>query len=386
MATEVSLPVPELRQAPATGTPEAVPEPKAETAGRLASLDAFRGFTMFWIIGGAAVVRSLAILGKDPVTGFLAYQMEHTPWRGLRYYDLIWPSFMLMVGVSVAFSYASRSRVQSHGRMTGHAFARALILFLLGSLRTSVSSGSAAWIELSSALQPIAVAYFIAFLLAGNSARLQAAAAAVILVGYGLLLHFVPAPGISPGSYQNNLNLVSWADVAVLGRTHPEGWGTVLSTIPTIATTLLGLLIGELLLSSRTLAYKMKIIGLIGVSGIALGLALDPVVPVVMKLWTVSYGIASAGWACLLFLFFLWIIDARGYRGWSLAFVVIGMNAIAAYLAGTLVSFSRIVSPFTNLIAPWLGVSGALVRPLAVLTVEWLVLYWMYRRKIFIRV
>jgi predicted acyltransferase len=104
-----------------------------------------------------------------------------------------------------------------------------------------------------------------------------------------------------------------------------------------------------------------------------------------MKLWTTSYGIASAGWACLLFLFFFWLIDACGYRAWSLVFVVVGTNALAAYLAGTLVPFSRIVTPFTNALAPQ-GGSQVLLQALAILIAHWLVLYWMYKRGIFIKV
>lgn len=341
---------------------------------------------MFWIIGGAAVLRALPDLSRNPITNFLAHEMDHAPWQGLRYYDVIWPSFMLMVGISVAFSCASRSRTQSHRQMILHAFGRATILFLLGSLRTSVSSERATLVELSSALQPIAIAYFLAFLLARKSPRFEAAVGAAILIAYGLLLHFVPAPGIAAGTYQKEANLVAWVDMAVLGRTHPEGWGTVLSTIPTIATTILGLLIGDLLLSSRSTKSKMKIIGTIGVSGVILGLALNPVVPIIMKLWTVSYGILSAGWACLLFLLFFWIIDGQEYRRWSLIFVVVGVNAIAAYMAGTLVPFSRIVTPFTSALAPPLGAFNSLVKALSILTLQWLVLYWMYRRKILIKV
>jgi predicted acyltransferase len=354
------------------------PAASSAPAPRLVSLDAFRGFTMLWIIGGAAIARALAI----PV---LSRQMEHTPWRGLRYYDVIWPSFMLMVGVSVAFSHASRAGQETPARELLHAFRRAAVLFLLGSLRTSVSTGSAAWIELSSALQPIAVAYLAAFLLAARSTRVHAAAAAAILGGYGLLLHFVAAPGSASGPYEPGMNLVTWVDLRVLGRTHPEGWGTVLSTIPTVATTLIGLLIGGLLLSTRSTGAKLRILTVAGIAGIAAGHALDPWVPIVMKLWTSSYGIATAGWACLLFAFFYWVFDGIGARRGSLLFVVIGSNAIAAYLAGTLVPLQRIVAPFTQLAAPNAGALAPVLRPLAAFALEWLVLFWLYRRRIFLK-
>lgn len=359
---------------------------KLTSRRRLVSLDAFRGFTMFWIVGGASLLRALHTWLDLPATGFLTYQMEHTPWHGLRYYDIIWPSFMLMVGVSVAFSCASRSGSQSWGQMRVHALRRAGVLFLLGSVRTSVSSGTATLIELSSALQPIAVAYLVAFLLARKTRRIQAAAMAGTLLGYGLLLHFVSAPGATAGNYSRDFNLVTWFDLFTLGRTHPEGWGTVLSTIPTVATTLLGLLIGGLLLDSRPMAAKMKIIGVTGLCGVGLGWALDPFVPVVMKLWTVSYGVLTAGWSCLLFLFFLWLIDEKGYRRWSLLFVVVGVNAIAAYMAGTLIPFSRVIQPFARALAGEGEPLYSVLRALGVSSLTWLALYWLYRRRIFIKI
>ncbi|MEK7409268.1 MAG: DUF5009 domain-containing protein [Acidobacteriota bacterium] len=352
---------------------------------RLVSLDAFRGFTMFWIVGGHALVTAFQALGHNPVIDTIVYHLSHTPWQGLRYYDLIWPCFMLMVGASIPFALAKRSATATGRKMTIRAVRRAVVLFLLGSLRTSVGSNSPMLIELSSALQPIAVAYLAAFFLARASVRVQAATGAAILAAYALLLAFVPAPGIPAGSYEKGANLVLFVDLKVLGRAHQEGWGTVLSTLPTISTTILGLLIGGLLMSRRSQRRKMAVIALTGIGAVALGLALDPVVPVVMKLWTASYGLLSAGWACLLFLLFYGIIDVLGFRKWALPLVVIGVNALAVYMGRTLVPLTRIVGIFTADAARELGTAGPMFRALAVLVVEWLILYWMYKRKIFLR-
>ncbi len=387
MATDVASPLP--RQQTATSAESCRSDPA--TAGtptapqRLVSLDAFRGFTMFWIVGGGSLMLGLQHLGGNAFTDFFVYQLHHTPWQGLRYYDVIWPSFMLMVGMSVPFSYAKHSLTQSHQQMLLQALKRSTILFLLGSLRTSVSSGSPMWIELSSALQPIAVAYLVAFLLARASMRMQAAVAGLILVGYALLLQFVPAPGVPAGSYELGANLVYAVDMAVLHRAHEEGWGTVLSTIPTISTTLLGLWIGGLLRSKRTSAAKAKIIGLVGLGCVLTGMLLSPVIPVIMKLWTTSYGILTAGWACLLFLLFYWVIDVRGYRRWAFPLTVIGMNAVAIYMAGTLIPIHRTVGIFTGPLASGIEPFGPLFQALCVLLVEWLILDWMYKRNIFLR-
>jgi len=358
---------------------------------RLASLDTFRGFIMFWIIGGEALLVALRSLGRNPVIDLLIYEVSHTPWEGLRFYDCIWPSFMLMAGVSIPFSFAKRSRAQTERQFKLHALKRAAVLFLLGSIRQSVSLGSPYWIELSSALQPIAIAYLVAAILVRKSAKVQAGIAALILAGYALLLALVPAPGIPAGTYELNHNLVHAVDLHFLRSQWerwpyaPEGWGTLLSTIPTVATTIIGLLIGELLMSCRSKQTQAKIIGASGVLCLALGYGLSPVVPVIMKLWTTSYGLASAGWACLMFLLFYWMVDVRGYRRASLPFVVIGTNAIFIYMATSVLPIRELVGIFTRGIAGHLAAAGPAFNALSVLIFEWLILFWMYKRKIFIK-
>jgi predicted acyltransferase len=351
---------------------------------RLSSLDAFRGWTMFWIVGGSALVAGLQALNANRVINGLVYDLNHSDWQGLRFYDLIWPSFMLMTGMSLPFSYAKRSLTQTHRQILLRVLRRFLVLFLLGSLRESIHFNRPYLIELSSALQPIAVAYLAAFLIVRRSWRFQAAVGAGILVFYALLLAFVPAPGVLAGSYDRNANLVLWTDLVTVGRVLPEHWGTVICTLPTISTTIVGMLLGELLMTNRSAASKMKTIGLVGLSGVVLGWALNPVIPIVMKIWTTSYGLASAGFACLMFLVFYWLIDVRGYRKPAFPLLVIGMNAVAIYMSESIIPWSKIVAIFTQPLAGTLGSFTPLFHAIAVLTFEWLVLYWMYKRKIFL--
>jgi len=256
-------------------------------------------------------------------------------------------------------------------------------------MRESVSLGSPRLIELSSALQPIAVASLAAFLLVCKSWRFQAAVGASILVGYLLLLALVPVPGVGEVSYERGANLVYAVDKALLPhRTGEavflEGWGTIISTIPTIATTILGLLFGGLLRSQMTAQRKMMVIGLTGLGGLIVGYVVSLFVPVVMKMWTTSYGILSASWACLMFLLFYWIIDVLGYRKWTFVFVIIGMNALAVYLCNTVTRLDQIVGIFTKGPAAAMGSAGPLFAALAFFAVEWSILYWMYKRKIFL--
>jgi predicted acyltransferase len=391
MANLVSAPVVDAKSSLA-----AAPETKRiavpALAERLGSLDAFRGFVMLWIIGGDGLMAGLAALGHNRVIDAFVYELSHSSWQGLRFYDCIWPSFMLMVGVSVPLSFAKRSLTQTYQQQLAHAAKRAIVLFLLGSLRESVLLGSPYLIELSSALQPIAIAYFVAVLVVRKSWRFQALLGAGILAGYALVLAFIRAPGIPAGSYAFNHNLVHWVDIALLGQAHwdrwpyaSEGWGTVLSMIPTISTTLLGLLVGELLMSPRSKQRKAKFIGGIGLGCLAIGYGTSFVVPVVMKMWTASYGLMSAGWACLMLLFFYWLIDIHGYRKWAFPLVVIGMNAIFIYMFSSLIHLDPIVDVFTQGIARVWPNSELLLQQVAVLAVEWAILFWMYKRNVFVK-
>ncbi len=391
MANLISPPLIDAKSSSAVG-PETQRMPVPAAFERLGSLDAFRGFVMLWIIGGDGLMAGLAALGHNRVINAVVYELNHSPWQGLRFYDCIWPSFMLMVGVSVPLSFAKRSLTQTRQQQLAHAAKRALVLFLLGSVRESVLLGSPYLIELSSALQPIAIAYFVAVLVAHKSWRFQAGLGAGILAAYALVLAFIRAPGIAAGSYEFNHNLVHWVDIAWLGQAHwdrwpyaDEGWGTVLSTIPTISTTLLGLLIGELFMSARSKKSKAKFIGGIGLGCLAIGYGTSFVVPVVMKMWTASYGLMSAGCACLMLLFFYWVIDIRGYRKWAFPLTVIGMNAIFIYIFTSLIHLDAIVDVFTREVARFLPTSEMLFQQVAVLAVEWCILFWMYKRKIFLK-
>jgi predicted acyltransferase len=392
MARDVPLPVLETRVGPAAERATKEIAARAPASERLASLDAFRGFIMFWIIGGEGLLAGVQALGHNRVIDGIVYELNHTPWQGLRFYDCIWPSFMLLVGLSIPFSFAKRSLTQSYRQQLARALRRTVALFLLGSVRESVSLGSPYLVELSSALQPIAIAYLVAFLMARKSWKFQASVGALILASYAFLLALVPAPGIPAGTYALNHNLVHYVDIALLGQEHwniwpyaPEGWGTVLSTIPTISTTILGLLLGELLMSGRPKQVKARLIGGIGLLCLALGYILSPFVPVIMKLWTTSYGLVTAGWACLMFLFFYWPIDVWACRKWSVPFAVIGANAIFIYMFRSLIHLGSIVGVFTQGIARLLPRSGVLAQEVAVLVVEWLILFWMYKRRIFIK-
>ncbi len=359
-------------------------------SSRLVSLDAMRGFTMFWIVGGSSLIITFANFGQNNFNNFLTRQMDHVPWEGLHFYDCIWPGFMLMVGVSIPFAFAKRSLTQSYPLMLRHAIKRFAILFLLGSLRESVNLGSPRLIELSSALQPIAVAYLVSFLLVRKNWKFQAAFGLLVLFVYGIAVALIPVPGVGAGSYVQNANLVWFIDQALMPHrvgeaVFMEGWGTLISMIPPISTTILGMLMGRLLMNKQTTStYKIKIMALTSIGILAAGYMISLFVPIVMKMWTVSYAFISAGWASTVLLLFYWVIDVKGYKKWAFPFVVIGMNALAVYLSSTLMNLSAIANVFTSGIAESLGQFGPFFTAFVFLALEWVILYWMYKRKIFL--
>ena len=356
-------------------------------SSRLTSLDVFRGFTIVGMISGG--LGSSLLLGL-PILDTIARQFTHTDWNGLTFYDLVFPSFLFIVGIAMPFSFAKRiADGIPHNKLIIHAFKRAVVLFLLGALRVSVKENSPALFELSSALQPIAFAYFISFLFINKSIKFRGAISIIIILIYWIILKLIPVANIPMGSLEKNQNIVWYIDMLILGRSHENYWGTLLLFLPQVTQTLCGTIVGDVLRSSRSQLEKIKILGLSGVSGIILGAIMSIFIPMNMKLWSPSYVVSTIGWASIIFLILYWLIDVKGYHGkCSFFFTVFGMNAIALYLGSSLFGgrLGYIVKVFINDIANASGQLGAFFTFLMILLVKWLIFYWMYKRRIFIKV
>jgi len=399
-----------------TPSPEA---PPSNVIARLASIDAFRGFVMFLML--AEAMRLWTVHEAFPNSWFLsivAFNTEHVEWQGCSLHDLIQPAFSFLVGAAMPFSIASRTRRgESFRRMLGHAAWRSVVLIFLGIFLRSLNAKQTYW-TFEDTLTQIGLGYTILFVLAFASLRAQVATFVVILVGFwaAFVAYPVPPAGFDYGSvgvptywqhlytgflahFNKNSNL-SWAfDVWFLNlfpRQSPflynkGGWST-LSFIPTLATMMLGLWAGAWLMKPR--AAKEQVRGLV-IAGVALalaGLALQwlHVVPIVKRIWTSSYTLYSGGLVLLMLAVFHAAIEWKGWRRWAFPLLVIGTNSIAAYvMSWTLEGFvtgalARHVGP-----APFLifGVPfEPVLRGAAVLAVFWLILWWMYRRKIFLRI
>ena len=370
-------------------------EQKHLAGTRVTSIDALRGFSMFWIIGGGTVFRSLDGIFNHPMTAFIGKQLKHVEWLGFHFEDLIMPLFIFIVGVAVPFSISNRlKRGQSRGRIYLHIVKRTAVLYLLGVM---LGSGGLHfnWPEMDwvGVLQRIAVCYFFAALLLMHTKwQTQAIVAGAILLLYWAALTLVPVPGHGAGVITPEGCLPAYIDQQFLpGRIHEDFYGYgdsngILPTLASISTALLGALTGHWLRSNRTVNQKVIGLALAGLIGLSVGYVWGLVFPIIRLLWTGSMVLFAAGLSLLLLALFYWLIDVRGYKKWAFGFVVIGMNAIAVFTASRLFAAHRIGRIFVGGLSKWCGEWNGFINAVAGLTVIWLVLWWMYRRKLFIKI
>jgi len=392
--------------------------PPRSSPGRLTSLDAYRGFVMFLMM--AEVLRCCRVAAALPASGlwkFLCHHQSHVEWIGCSLHDLIQPSFSFMVGVALPFSIASRgAKGQSPARMTWHAFWRALVLVLLGVFLRSTGSPQTHW-TFEDTLTQIGLGYGALFLLGFRPVRDHWVALAVILVGYwaAFALHSVPPdfdcakvgvpkdwPHLMTGfaAHWNKNSNLAWAfDTWFLNlfpRQKPfefNGGGyATLSFIPTLGTMILGLIAGGVIRSERAPGAKLQWLLLAGIIGLVSGALIGwlGICPVVKRIWTPSWTLYSGGWCFLWLAGFYLVIEIIGFKGWAFPLAVIGMNSIAAYCIAHLFEGFILKNLKTHLGQNAFKTSGDAYEPFlhgaAVLLVFWLILFWMYRRKIFLRV
>ena len=387
MATEILQLQGESLTRPAPATSGTVP------SERLLSLDGLRGFDMLWIIGGQFIIHGLAKAWPDKFWMSLSAQFEHVPWQGLHAFDVIWTLFMFMVGVSLTFSLAKRKWMhESHGAIYGHAVKRAALLFILG----MIAQGNLLQFNLStfhpfySVLHGIAAGYLIATIVTLNfKAKGQAITTAIFLLSYWVLLLTIPVPGVGRGVLTPYGNAATYVDHLVFGRFSYVPLGQentwILSYLGFASSVLLGVLAGEMLLSARTKKVKCLMLYGYGAGLIVLGLIWSVWLPIIKLVWTSSFVLVAGGISCLLMATFYLVIDVLGYRKWVFPFTVIGMNALAVYVATEMFDFRKIGNIFVGGLLPRVGRWDEVLSAAASLTIIWLILYWMYRTRTFVK-
>jgi predicted acyltransferase len=362
---------------------------------RLASLDALRGFDMFWIAGADDIVLALKKAGAGGGVAFVATQLQHVPWVGFRFYDLIFPLFVFIVGVSLVFSltktFQQASRFRGGTGAFRRIFVRALLLFVLGVIYSGGIANGIEKVRLLGVLQRIALCYFFAAILFCTfRTRGLIVACVTLLVGYWAMMTFIPVPGVGAGNFAEGSNLANWIDREYLpfrkydGDHDPEG---LLSTLPAIATCLLGVLAGLLLRNDNVSGRnKVKWLAIGGVSAIALGYLWGLQFPIIKKIWTSSYVLVAGGWSCLLLALFYQVVEVWHVTKWTEPFIWIGTNPITIYLVSAWFPFRDLANriaggPVKGSLGAWAEVLiTALVLALIVLLAR-----FMYRRKIFLR-
>jgi predicted acyltransferase len=362
-----------------------------EHSGRLMSLDALRGFDMFWIIGGGAIFREL--LAKGANSGFLKgllLQLEHVQWEGFHAWDLIMPLFLFIVGTAMPFSFGKRlARGESKRQLYLHVIKRVVLLFVLAWIaKRQLQTFDWANMRLfTSTLQAIAMGYLITSIVILNMrAGWQMITLTVLLLLFWALVALVPVPGYGAGVFTENGNLVVYLDRLILGRRQLGMGFRIISLMTFGCTVMLGALAGQLLRSEKSQATKVIYLFGAGVGCLILGQAWDNWLPIIKQIWTSSFVLFSAGWSLLLLALFYLVIDVWGVWKWAFGFVVIGMNAIAVYVATRVFDFCLIGDVFVAGLAKWTGQWHGFVREVAGFVVVWLILYWMYRKKSFIKI
>ena len=377
----------ELQRREPLQPPAGIPAPRT---GRLVSLDALRGFDMFWITGGTAILMGLGKVIHRPFFDRFLEQFDHVPWQGLHFYDLIWPLFMFIMGAAIPLSVAKRrAKGESDRTLVLHAAWRAVVMFCLG----TVTQGNLLLFDWSkfrpcySVLHGLAAGYLIAAIVAVKlKAKWHAATIALFLLAYWAVVMLIPVPGVGAGVLTPQGNLPTYVDQQVLGHLH-YGENTWFLTYPSFgASVLLGVLAGHLLMSDRTPRSKICRLLLAGALSLVAGLVWSLSFPVIKLMWTSSYVLISAGLSFLALALFYWIIDVLGYKRWAFGFTVIGMNSIAVYIATEVFDFRHVGNVFVGHLLPHLGRWASLVEATAAFAVVWSILYWMYRKKEFIRI
>jgi predicted acyltransferase len=371
--------------------PDRADEDKAKQGTRrLASLDAFRGLTIL----GMLLVNNAALDTATPA------QLTHAGWnKGLHFADMVFPWFLLIVGVAIPYAAASyKRRGLPPGKRDLKVFSRAVILVLLGCLVNS-SLARRPLFDLG-VLQLIGLAYLVAALLYELSPRRRLILAAVLLVGHWAAIRFLPVPGVGVGVFSESKNFINHLNEVYLDR---YGLTGLISVVPTSALVLIGTVLGNFL--RRESANEMRKAAHLMAGGLALAVVgwlwnLD--LPFNKPVWTASYILSAAGWGTLVLGLFYLLIDVNGWRAWAFPLIVFGMNAITAFVAPILVkvhflrewvwsmpdgSHLPLGEAFMNFLFTHAGrIAGGWLYTFSFILFWWAVLYWMYRKQVFWRV
>ena len=357
--------------------------------GRLHSLDFFRGLTMFLLV--AEFTTFFSQLTDSSLEGSWLYhlgmQFHHVPWEGLAFWDLIQPFFMFIVGVAMPFSIGNRrKRGHTETQIRNHVLRRALLLLLIGWWLYCMGNGIV--FKFQNVLAQLSVTYLLAYLVMNKSAKVQIGFSLFLILLTEILYRTFSVEGFN-NPFVANENFGTWLDLQYGGADLGGHWVSF-NAIPTTAHTIWGVLAGQLLRSNRTDVQKLKTLLIAGAIGVVLGYALSPITPIIKRICTSSFILVSGGWTILALAFSYWLIDMKKWKKGVLFFAIVGMNPLFIYLfahVGGAELIREIVLPFTTSFLGWTGeLAMTSITSLMVLAILWYLCYWLYKRKIFIKI
>jgi predicted acyltransferase len=358
---------------------------------RLISIDFFRGFTMFLLMGESTRLYDHLRSIDTGVTQFIGTQLSHHEWNGLHFWDLIQPFFMFIVGVAIPFAVANRHKKGFSDRsILNHAIKRSFLLLFLGWALYCIGPGKIVF-RLQDVLAQMSVTYLVAFLIRKKSFSFQIAVTLAILLIMDLAYRFFPVEGFNHPwvAFQN---LGAWTNNKIEGVDKASIWASI-NAFSTTAHTVWGVLCGQLLMSSKTVNQKIRILIIAGLCSLLIGYSMDllNITPIIKKIATSSFVFASGGWAILALCFSYWLIDVKKlFITGSKMFRIVGMNCIFIYLffeAGGAGLLYKVFKPYPTSLLSWGGsVTIGIVTSLLVWVSLWYMCYWLYKNKIFIKI
>jgi len=361
---------------------------------RITSIDALRGLAMFLIlsidIGGAPIFQTFTKLWGENFESTASVQFRYDFTEGLRLCFISMPMFLFVVGLVIPFSMNNRLLQKDKKRIYLHIIKRALILFLLG----LIAGGHLLKLEFAemrvynNVLEYIGIGYLVCAVIVLNTTRtFQLVLTLALLVLYWLIFLFIPVPGWDGEIFSGQMNLAIYIDNVVLGQHHNPGSWQVLATISFISNMLLGVLMGHIIFGNRDKKDKTRLLFIWGLAMLIAGSIWSLFFPVIRSLWTSSFVLVTCGISTLLLASFYLLIDVWGYKKWALFFIVFGVNSIAIYMMAHMFDFRLIGNIFVGGISRFFTSNVQdFIQAVAAMIVMWLIMYWMYRKKTFIKI
>ncbi len=363
---------------------------KGGTSDRLLSLDFFRGLIMFLLIAEFARIFPLLVAPefKGTIIHFIGIQLQHVDWEGLHFWDLIQPFFMFIVGVAMPLSFSKRiAKGDSYKQLTIHAVKRAFIMLVFGWGLYCIDQGRIVF-RFQNVLAQLSVAYMLAFFIIRKPVSVQIGFSILLILITEGLYRFFPLEGFN-NAFVGGENFGTWSNLLISGERGDGDWA-IFNAIPTAAHTIWGVVAGQLLMGNYSAKKKLGLLFGAGVIGLIIGYGISPLTPIIKRIATSTFVFASAGWAVIALALCYWIIDIRKHQKGVLFFAIVGMNPLFIYLfahVGGAKLISKIFLPFSNALFGWTGELGAqIILSSIVLFSLWYICYWLYKRKIFIRI